>query len=64
MDCWGECPKNRLISTPDGEPGLNYLCAGLKKFFKHAIPEAEQIAKVIRQQRISAIAPQGASYRR
>ena len=36
--CWGECPKNRIIKTPDGEIGLNYLCSGIKTFFDFAQP--------------------------
>jgi len=33
--CWGGCPKHRFMISPHGEPGLHYLCAGYKKFFRH-----------------------------
>lgn len=43
--CWGECPKNRLIRARDGEPGLNYLCSGLYRFYDHIGPDVVQILK-------------------
>lgn len=45
--CWGECPKNRLIQTRDGEPGLNYLCSGLYAFYEHIGPDVVRILKYL-----------------
>lgn len=42
-DCYGECPKNRILRTMNGESGLNYLCRGFRTFFAHALPEVDRI---------------------
>jgi len=49
--CHGECPKNRFILTPDGEPGLNYLCAGYKAFFTHIDKPMRLMADLLRRGR-------------
>lgn len=49
--CYGECPRNRFISTPDGEPGLNYLCAGYKSFFMHVDKPMRTMAGLLQQGR-------------
>jgi uncharacterized protein len=49
--CNGGCPKDRFVSTPDGEPGLNYLCAGYKAFFHHVDRPMRAMADLIRRGR-------------
>lgn len=45
--CHGECPKHRFLRTPHGEPGLNYLCAGYRKFFTHIAPAMSTMAALL-----------------
>jgi uncharacterized protein len=42
--CNGGCPKDRFLVTPAGEPGLNYLCAGYRRFFTHCQPFVAEVA--------------------
>ena len=55
--CHGGCPKNRFTDTPDGEPGLNYLCAGYKIFFNHIDPPMRMMSDLLRQNRAPAEMP-------
>jgi uncharacterized protein len=49
--CYGECPKNRFIKTPDGKERLNYLCEGYRHFFMHVDPKMKAMAKLLREGR-------------
>ncbi|MBX7160605.1 MAG: SPASM domain-containing protein, partial [Acidimicrobiia bacterium] len=51
--CNGECPKNRFITTPDGEAGLNYLCAGYLAFFTHVDAPMQVMADLVRRGRFA-----------
>jgi uncharacterized protein len=52
--CNGECPKHRFLRTPDGEWGLNYLCAAYKQFFTHIDPHLREMANLLHTGRAPA----------
>ncbi len=52
--CNGGCPKNRFILTPDGDPGLNFLCAGYRAFFNHVDRPMQIMANELGQRRAPA----------
>lgn len=43
--CHGECPKNRFVNDRYGNPGLNYLCAGYRRFLEHIAPTMNEMKK-------------------
>jgi len=46
--CYGGCPKDRILISPEGEQGLNYLCGGYKVFYSYASPIFQRMAASIR----------------
>ena len=43
--CWGGCPKHRFATGTSGQSGVNYLCSGYDKFFKHVAPVLKRLAR-------------------
>ncbi len=52
--CNGDCPKHRFARADDGEYGISYLCAGLKRFFEHSAPAMRTMAELYRAGRSPA----------
>jgi len=52
--CHGGCPKDRFIRAPDGEHGLNYLCAGYKIFFNHVDKPMRIMSQLLRNNQAPA----------
>ena len=44
-------PRTGSSSPPDGQPGHNYLCPGMRRFFAYADPYLRQIADQVLQSR-------------
>ncbi len=55
--CNGGCPRNRFTTSVDGEPGLNYLCAGYRAFFEYIDPSMRRMARALRRSGAVGAAP-------
>ena len=49
--CNGGCPKDRFTQSSDGDPGQNYLCAGLYQFFTHTRPAMQTMGRLLQSGR-------------
>lgn len=45
--CWGGCPKHRFMPGDNGGPGLNYLCPGFHRYFRHLPPYLKAMADLL-----------------
>jgi len=52
--CHGGCPKHRIATSPEGEPGLNYFCPAYKAFFAHSAATFRAMAEALRAGRQAA----------
>jgi uncharacterized protein len=52
--CHGGCPKDRFVVAPDGDDGLNFLCAGFKAFFAHVDEPMRAMCALLRADRAPA----------
>lgn len=53
--CHGECPRLRFLRTAEGEPGLNFLCAGYQRYFSHVAPYMDFMAQALRNDQPASI---------
>lgn len=52
--CNGGCPKDRFITSDEGEPGHNYLCDGLALFYHHTALAMQAMRDLLAQGRAPA----------
>lgn len=45
--CHGECPKHRFNRTESGEYGLNALCEGYQKYYRHVSPYMDKMKQLL-----------------
>ncbi|MBB4303957.1 uncharacterized protein GGD81_003012 [Rhodobium orientis] len=45
--CNGGCPKHRILTSRDGEPGHNYFCQSYMMFFRHAGDRLREMATAL-----------------
>jgi uncharacterized protein len=53
--CNGGCPKQRFLSTPDDEKGLNYLCSGYRFIFNKMDPYMRAMADLLQERQPPAL---------